>query len=97
MAWNTAYIIIRLDQNGVANIVHQADAIKDARYWLQYIALPGDAIFATSAHPKFTTAANPVYQAHLLSRGKIEYSEMNWKKMVKKEGAEIAFNAPAAA
>ncbi len=89
MSWNTEYIIIRTDASGCAQIVHEARSIKDSRYWLQYIALPGDAIFTTSLHPKYSGNGTPLYSAHLVSRGKIEHDEAKWRKQVLSSGVEL--------
>ena len=78
MAWDKPYIVVRIGEDGSAAVVHTAAMIKDARYWLQYIALPGDALFQTPAHPKCTGNAEPTYYAHLRARGKIEHDEKLW-------------------
>lgn len=76
MDWQKAYAIVRLGDDGLAQIVHWADKIKDARYWLGYIALPGDAVFQTPVHPKST--GGPAYQGHLVARGTISHDEKKW-------------------
>ena len=78
MAWDKPYIVIRADESGGATIVHSAANIKDARYWLQYIAQAGDALFQTPAHPKCTGQDKPSYYAHLIARGKIAHDEQQW-------------------
>lgn len=95
MSWNTAYIIVRVAEDGSASVVHQADKIKDARYWLQYIALPGDAILQTPAHPKYSGDGSPLYQAHLFARGKINHDEKEWEKMALKGATKLNLAAPA--
>lgn len=81
------YILVRVDADGKPFVVHSTEKMKDARYWLQYIAQPGDAILMTSSHEKYSGDGTPLYQAHLVSRGKIEYSEELWKKQVAPNGA----------
>ena len=89
MPWEDPYIHVRVDEHGVAKIVHAAKSTKDARYWLQYIALAGDAIFTTPSHPQYAGNGTPVYMAHLVARGKIEYSEEGWKRQVLSEGQAV--------
>ncbi len=82
MEWKTAYIVVRPDSNGHLAVVHVAATLKDTRYWLQYIAQAKDAIFTTSLHPKYQGNGQPIYMAHLVSRGKIDYNEAAWKESV---------------
>lgn len=76
--WEKPYIIIRISTEGQTQIVHSCDTLKDAKYWLSYIAVAGDAIFTTPAHPK-NTGSMPLYFAHLVSRGNTEHDENKWK------------------
>lgn len=78
MSWSTPYIIVRPDGEGEVEIVHTAAKIKDARYWLNYIAQPNDALLQTPAHPKHSGAGKPTYLAHLVSRGNVGYEEGKW-------------------
>ena len=78
MAWDKPYIVIRVGEDGNAAVVHSALNIKDARYWLQYIAQAGDALFQTPAHPKCAGQDKPSYYAHLIARGKIAHEESFW-------------------
>ncbi len=87
MDWKTGYILGRPELDGKVSIVHTADKLKDARYWLQYIAKPNDTIFTTPAHPNYKgTNGEPTYMCHLVQRGKMDYNEAQWKK--------AAFNSP---
>ena len=78
MSWTRPYIVIRVGEEGRTEIVHSTMGIKDARYWLQYIAMPGDAVFQTPAHPKCNGQGEPIYYAHLVSRGKIRHDQQLW-------------------
>lgn len=75
-----AYVVLRAERSGKAKLLHGADNIKDARYWLSYIAEPGDAIFTTSAHPKYVGTGEPKYFAHLVGRKNMAYDEQQWRK-----------------
>jgi hypothetical protein len=77
VSWTSPYIVVRVEE-GIARVIHEAKLIKDARYYLQYIAMPGDALFQTSAHPKYVGDGSPLYQAHLIARGNIDHEEQNW-------------------
>jgi hypothetical protein len=83
------YIIVRISDEGSAAVVYETDTIKSARYWLNYIALPGDAIFITSAHPKYNGSGKPTYQMHLVGRGKLGHEESEWRKLVPHAAPEL--------
>lgn len=79
MSWDTSYILVRPAGDAKLNIVHKADKLKDARYWLQYIAQSGDAIFTTPIHNQYKGDGDPIYMCHLVQRGKMDYNENQWK------------------
>ena len=85
------YIFLRIDEQGVASAVHSANTIKDAKYWLSYIAQPGDALFQTPKHPKYKGIGTPTYYAHLVKRGVLAYDENQWHLQVQKDGSQIKF------
>ncbi len=91
MSWNKSYIIVRFNnESNSFEVVHQAEKIKDARYWLNYIAQPSDALFRTPKHPKYSGQEDkPEYQAHLVERGKVSYEQNEWEKIVNLKVAEI--------
>lgn len=96
MSWQSPYIVIRV-VDGVAQAIHEAKMLKDARYYLQYIAQPGDALFQTSFHPKYSGSGCPVYQGHLKKRGDIQHDEAAWLALALKQGETLSFAAAPAA
>ncbi len=80
MEWQKPYIIVRKSEQGIFQVVHEAATMKDARYWLAYIALNGDALFQTAAHPKYQGDGTPVYVSHLIKRGQVATNEAVWKR-----------------
>ena len=89
METTTPYIILRVDEDGKASTVKDNDKLKDATYWLNYIAEPGDALFITDKHPKYQGEGEPTYRAHLAKRGQVEYDKGKWLKMLGKEENSI--------
>jgi hypothetical protein len=81
-----AYVFCRITGPGTTEFVHSAAGIKDAKYWLTYIAQPGDALCQTPAHPKYNGNGEPTYYAHLVKRGSIAYNEAEWKELLNKGG-----------
>ena len=90
MDWKVPYIIIRVGSDGSVCMVHSTEKIKDARYWLSYIAQPGDAIFETPAHPKHEDGDVLSYKAHLVTRGNVGYNADEWGKLVGKDPLIVA-------
>ncbi len=78
------YVFCRVSQDGIADFIHSATNIKDAKYWLTYIAEPGDALCQTPAHPKYKGSGEPTYYAHLVKRGSVAYDEAAWKTLAAK-------------
>ena len=95
MSWKQSYIVIRTDEQGEAQVVHQTETIKDAKYWLAYIALPMDALLQTPAHPKYEGAGFPTYKAHLVKRGEVSYDQNTWETTTGIRIDELPLTAPA--
>lgn len=80
MAFRNPYVIVRLEEGGQVKLVKASHSLKDVKYWLNYIAEPGDAIFLTPAHPKYDGGTGvPTYNSHLVKRGQVEYDKGKWE------------------
>jgi len=73
--WSTPFVITRQNSDGSESIVYSSATLKDSKYWLSFIALPGDAIWKTPLHPTCSGKSSLTYFSHLISRGKIGYNE----------------------
>lgn len=72
MEWKSPFVIYRVSGDGKIEEVYHAADIKKAKYWLTYIAKPGDVLCKTPIHPKHTKAsAKPEYWSHKEASGKI--------------------------
>ncbi len=80
MKWDKSYIIVRPIQNYLMSVLHTTDTLKDARYWLQHVASPNDAIFITPLHGQYKGDGNPVYMCHVQDKGRAEFNEQQWEK-----------------
>lgn len=87
MSWEKCYAIVRVLEEGKSAVVHQADTLKDSKYWLSYIAQPGDGMFQTPKHAKHKGSDGLEYFAHLEERGKVLYDEDKWKAKI---GSNVA-------
>lgn len=81
MEWNVPFIIYRITQDGKVDEVFHAADLKMAKYWLTYIAQPGDVLCKTPLHPKHSKAKpNPEYWSHKEHSGTPSSEETAWKK-----------------
>lgn len=93
MELSKPWAIFRLSTDGTLKLVHQAEKMQDARYWLMYIANIGDALFKTSFHPRYSGDGQPIYESHLIERQKCEHNEDKWRKQVGIEvGVRVTFS-----
>ncbi len=92
MEWTTCYIVYRITQNTDLLEVFHCDDIKKAKYWLQYIAQPGDVLTKTPKHPKHSKNSNrPEYWSHKESSGNPVSREAKWNEYLKKQNFQIVF------
>ncbi|RMG43639.1 MAG: hypothetical protein D6719_03450 [Candidatus Dadabacteria bacterium] len=80
MSWSAPFVIYRLDNDGKLHQVYQAQDLKDAKYWLTYIAEAGDVLCKTPAHPRHT-GETPAYWSHKESSGKPATNEEAWRQL----------------
>lgn len=91
MAIEKPWAIFRPGSEGRMVLVHQADKIQDAKYWLMYIAEVGDALFKTKLHPRYSGEGAPAYESHLIKRRESEHNEQKWRQQVGLAGVSLTF------
>lgn len=92
MSWKTPYIIYRITAESKLEEVFRCDDIKKAKYWLTYIAEPGDVLCKTPAHPKHSKATNcPEYWSHKVKNVGPVSNEGDWKNTLAKQGTTLQF------
>lgn len=80
MEWWSPFVIYRVSPDGKLEEVFQAPDIKKARYWLTYIAQPGDVLCRTPIHPKHSKSSPmPEYWSHKEQSGTASSNEEQWK------------------
>jgi hypothetical protein len=85
MEWKACYIVYRITQNADLLEVFHCDDIKKAKYWLQYIAQPGDVLTKTPIHPKHSKSSKcPEYWSHKEKNGLPISQEAKWQAYIKK-------------
>ena len=79
MEWNVPFIIYRITAEGKLEEVFHASDLKMAKYWLTYIAVPGDVLCKTPIHPKHTKVSKaPEYWSHKEKNGQPCSSQEQW-------------------
>ena len=92
MEWKSPFIIYRISAEGQLQEVFHAEDLKQAKYWLTYIAQPGDVLCKTPAHPKHSrTGKTPEYWSHKEGSGTPMSREDAWKKLAESRKCNFLF------
>jgi hypothetical protein len=92
MDWTSPFIVYRLTPEGRLEEVFHAEDLKKAKYWLTYIARPGDVLCKTPVHPKHTKSSKKAeYWSHKEASGQPSANEAAWKKMITPGVTELVF------
>ncbi len=90
MSWEAPFIVYRLDSDGKLSEVYHASDLKSAKYWLSYIAEPGDMLARTPAHPRHDSQ-EPAYWSHKEPGGKASSQKDEWYQQAKKQNWDERF------
>ena len=92
MKWSTPFIVYRLAEDAqLVEVAYPVDLNK-AKYWVKYIAQPGDVCCRTPIHPKHTAAEpRPEYFSHKGERGAVVANESEWRQQVNGKGFSGSF------
>jgi hypothetical protein len=92
MEWKDPFVIYRITADAKIEEVFHAKDLKHAKYWLQYIAQPGDVLCRTPVHPKHTKQSNrPEYWSHKESSGTPSSKEDDWKRYAADKSFNLIF------
>jgi hypothetical protein len=95
MDWKAPFVIYRIAPDGRIEEVFQAQDLKSAKYWLTYIALPGDVLCKTPLHPKHSHAKNAAeYWSHKESNREPIINEQDWRKFAEEHKFQGEFPEP---
>ncbi len=95
MDWKTPFVIYRISPEGKLEPVHVAPDIQKAKYWLTYIAQPGDVLCKTPLHPKHSKKASiPEYYSHRTESKTVVTNEEEWKSFAAGKKWDQQFPAP---
>lgn len=92
MDWISPFIVYRINEEGKLEEVFHAEDLKKAKYWLTYIALPGDVLCKTPRHPKHSGVSKcPEYWSHKDCTGIPMTGEKAWKEYAKEKACLVEF------
>jgi len=91
MPWTSPFIIYRITSDGKLEEVFHAAEMKKAKYWLTYIAQPGDLLCRTPAHPKSQCGKTATYWQHKEVTGQPSSEEAKWKELAKTKNFNFCF------
>lgn len=92
MDWTSPFIVYRISADGKLEEVFHADDLKKAKYWLTYIAQPGDVLCKTPKHPKHSGSSKcPEYWSHKELSGTPTTKEDSWKAFAKGKACTLVF------
>lgn len=92
MDWKSPFIVYRITAEGKLEEVFHANDLKKAKYWLTYIAQPGDVCCRTPVHPKHSQASKtPEYWSHKESSGSPSSNPESWTQYAKDKKFDLNF------
>lgn len=91
MDWTSPFIVYRVSPDGKLEEVFHAEDLKKAKYWLSYIALPGDLLCRTPIHPKHSKATKCAEYCQHKEDGKPCSEEDKWKLHAKGKNFDFRF------
>ena len=81
MDWVSPFIVYRITPEAKLEEVFHAADMKKAKYWLTYIAQPGDVLCRTPIHPKHSGQSKTAeYWCHKAQSGTSSSKEQDWKE-----------------
>ena len=82
MDWTTPFVVYRISPDLKLQPVYYAKDLNAARYWLKYIAQPGDVCCRTPKHPKHSKqTGRPEYFSHKDASGSTSDAEQAWRQL----------------
>jgi len=90
MEWKSPFIVYRVSEDGSISEVFYANNLKDAKYWLTYIAKPGDVLCKTPAHPRHN-GDRPEYWSHKQQSGTPCSDQEGWGKFAEERKFSMEF------
>jgi hypothetical protein len=92
MEWKSAFVVYRLNIESTLEEVYHCDDLKKAKYWLTYIAQPGDLLCRTPVHPKHSQKSKAAeYLQHKDRGGQCTTDTEKWNEQARAKGFDFKF------
>ena len=92
MEWRSTYIIYRINSETILEEVYHGDDLKKVKYWLRYIAQPGDVLCRTPIHAKHSHAGTTAeYRQHKGPGGKVLTNQEEWFQSARAKSPDLEF------
>lgn len=92
MEWKTSYVVYRISAKGTLEEVYHTDLSKKAKYWMNYIALPGDMLCRTPIDPKHSKQTKMAeYVCHKIATKSTSTDRAAWESMAKEKNFDNKF------
>lgn len=92
MDWSSPFIVYRITAEGKLEEVFHAPDLQKAKYWLTYIAQPGDVLCKTPKHPRHSgKSKTPEYWSHKETSGTPCSKEADWLEIAKQKACQPVF------
>lgn len=92
MAWKSPFVVYRFSTEKKVTEIFQCDDLQKAKYWIKYIAEPGDVLCRTplsNKHSKKSECAE--YWCHKEQSGSPETNESQWREKLKSSWPDFEF------
>ena len=84
MSWTSFFVVYRVTNDKSVTEVFESSDLQKAKYWIKYIAQPGDVLCRTPLSPKHSKASGqPEYWCHKEASGQPETNHEAWLKSIK--------------
>lgn len=94
MEWISQFVVYRIDTDCSLIEVYHTDDIKSAKYWMQYIAEPGDLLCKTPLHPRHSKASKRAeYWSHKARDNSLCREEDDWNDLASRRNFDFVFPA----
>ncbi|MBX7136921.1 MAG: hypothetical protein K1X83_02980 [Oligoflexia bacterium] len=92
MSWKTPFVVYRFSGDKQVTEIFECEDLQKAKYWIKYIAEPGDVLCRTPLSPKHSKSSDRAeYWCHKEQSGQAETNEERWKETLKQTWPDFQF------
>lgn len=92
MSWTVPFVVFRLAPDKKITEVFECDDLQKAKYWIKFIAEPGDVLCRTPLSPKHSKKnTQPEYWCHKETSGQPTTDEQGWRTQIQQTWPDFEF------